>query len=105
MPKTKSAALPQAKASKAASSTAPAKPNQGKHRRVRWGRLVGVTAGAIVVLVLAGGTYETLKAMHNLPAIGNLVSLSTAGQDSVVYDRFGNPIATLHLSTNRVNVS
>ncbi len=45
-----------------------------------------------------------MKALHHMPAIGNLVSLSTAGQDSVVYDRFGKPVATLHLSTNRINV-
>lgn len=100
----KSAALPQAKSSKGAAPAAADKSNQGKRRRVRWGRLIGVSAASMVVLILAGGTYETLRAMHNLPAVGNLVSLSTAGQDSVVYDRFGNPIATLHLSTNRVDV-
>ena len=58
----------------------------------------------MAVLAAAGAGYETVKAVRHLPSVANLVNLSTAGQDSVVYDRFGQPVATLHLSTNRVNV-
>ena len=73
-------------------------------RRVRWSRVAGLSAAAAVLAVAAGGGYLTLKSLRNMPSVTNLVNLSTAGQDSVVYDRFGNPVATLHLSTNRVDV-
>lgn len=58
----------------------------------------------MAILGIAGAGYETLKALHSMPPVGNLVTLSTAGQDSVVYDRFNKPVATLHLSTNRIDV-
>ncbi len=59
---------------------------------------------AAVILAVGGVGYLTVKAMRGIPHVTNLVSSSTAGQDSVVYDRFDKPVATLHLSTNRVDV-
>lgn len=75
-----------------------------KSRHIRWGRVIGLGVAGVAVLAIIGGGVETVKALHSMPSIGNLVSLSTAGQDSVVYDRFDKPVATLHLSTNRVDV-
>lgn len=61
--------------------------------------------GLLIFLLGAGFTgYEFYSAWSTLPSISNLVSLNTAGQDSVVYDRFGQKVATLHLSVNRINV-
>ncbi|NMP22973.1 transglycosylase domain-containing protein [Sulfobacillus harzensis] len=98
----KSAVKPAKKGRGAAKKTA--EPNAKAPRQFRWGRAVGLAIAAMAVLGIAGAGYETLKALHSMPPVGNLVSLTTAGQDSVVYDRFGKPVATLHLSTNRIDV-
>lgn len=74
----------------------------GPRRHVRWGRLVLVAAALVV---MAGGGYAGLKiyrAWQSLPAVPTL--LSTGFQDSIVYDRYGQPIATLHGQDNRINV-
>lgn len=77
---------------------------KGTRRRVRWFRVLGTTVLAVAAIGVLGLGYETIKALHNMPSVSNLVNLSTAGQDSVIYDRFDKPVATLHLSTNRVDV-
>jgi penicillin-binding protein 1A len=76
----------------------------GKRRRIHWGRLAGLTALTAVIAGVGFTTYETVKALDTMPSLSNLVSLSTAGQDSVIYDRFGQPVATLHLAINRIDV-
>lgn len=99
------AGAPKGSASRGTKSGSPkAKAAATKGRRIRWWRVAGLTAAGVVLAAIAGGGYLTLKALHNMPSVANLVALSTSGQDSVIYDRFGNKVATLHLSTNRVDV-
>lgn len=81
----------------------PAKEKSGR-RRVRWGRISLLSVLAVILIGLAFGTVETVKAYRTMPSVSNLVALSTTGQDSVIYDRFGKPVTKLHLSTNRINV-
>lgn len=83
----------------------PGKPAKAKaQRRIRWGRIALLAA----LLVLLGGSgavaYETYKAWQTLPSVQNLVALNATSEDSVVYDKFGQPVATLHGVVNRVNV-
>ncbi|MCL6563275.1 MAG: PBP1A family penicillin-binding protein [Firmicutes bacterium] len=87
-----------------AAGAAPRTGKKGPRRRIRWGRVALLT---ILVLFLVGmGTAGVVayQALRGLPPIQNLVTLSAAGQDSVVYDRYGQPVATLHGAVNRTDV-
>ncbi len=75
-----------------------------KKRRVRWGR-VAILAFAVVVLAGFGfAGYESYIAWTTLPPMTSLVSLTTQSQDSTIYDQYGQKVATLHGSVNRINV-
>lgn len=50
------------------------------------------------------GGYIGYQAWQTLPSVQSMVSLQAMGQDSVIYDRFGQPVARLHGTVNRVNV-
>ncbi|MCY0863789.1 MAG: transglycosylase domain-containing protein [Sulfobacillus sp.] len=92
-----------AKASPPATTSA-TKNTPPKSRRIRWGRVAALAAGVVILAGAGFSGYEFVKAARSLPQITNLVALNAAGQDSVVYDRFGQPVATLHLNTNRIDV-
>lgn len=43
--------------------------------------------------------------MQSMPPLKSLVSLASTGQNSVVFDRYGKKVATLHGAVNRINVN
>ena len=63
-----------------------------------------MVASLAVLAVVGFVGVETYRAWRTLPSLNRMINLNTAGQDSVVYDRYGNKVATLHGSVNRVNV-
>lgn len=69
-----------------------------------WFRRALWAFSGILALGLAAAGWETMRAVSSAPSLGNLVNLATAGQDSVVYDRFDQPVAYLHLNINRIDV-
>lgn len=73
-------------------------------RRLRWGRLLVLAGGIVVLGAMAASGYVLAKTLWTLPPVGNLVALLNNGQDSVVYDSAGRPVVRLHGSVNRVNV-
>lgn len=77
---------------------------KGGRRRIRPGRVAAVVGSALVVTVVAWVGVETYRAWKTLPSVNSMVNLNQTGQDSVVYDRYGDPVATLHGSVNRVDV-
>jgi penicillin-binding protein 1A len=88
---------------KLAPAKSAARPRPAK-RRIRWGRVAGLGVGVAILAGVVFSGVEFVRAASTLPTVTNLVALNTAGQDSVIYDRFGQPVATLHLSTNRIDV-
>jgi len=88
------------KATKAKSTGSP--PKAGK-RRVSWLRVVSAIAVVTVLAVVGYVGVLTYRAWRTLPTLSSMINLNTQGQDSVVYDRYGNKVATLHGSVNRVN--
>ena len=75
-----------------------------KPRRIKWVKILG-TSGSVIVLAVVGFVgVQTYRAAKTLPSISSMINLNNQGQDSVIYDRYGNKVATLHGSVNRVNV-
>ncbi|WP_430626654.1 transglycosylase domain-containing protein [Sulfobacillus thermotolerans] len=77
---------------------------QGVKRRIRWGRVALLATVGILVAGFGYGGYIGYQAWQTLPSVQSMVSLQAMGQDSVIYDRFGQPVARLHGTVNRVNV-
>ncbi len=77
---------------------------RGSRRKIRWGRVILLGATGFLVSGFGYSGYVAYKAFQSLPSIQSIVSAQSRGQDSVIYDRFGQPVARLHGSTNRVNV-
>lgn len=63
-----------------------------------------MVGSALVLTLFAWVGVETYRAWRTLPSVSSMVNLNQTGQDSVVYDRYGDPVATLHGSVNRVDV-
>ncbi|PSR29886.1 MAG: peptidoglycan glycosyltransferase [Sulfobacillus thermosulfidooxidans] len=92
------------KAKGSAQNTKAKKSGKVKGRRVRWGRVVLLTVTGLMVSGFGYGGYIAYQAWKSLPSVQSMVSLQAMGQDSVIYDRFGQPVARLHGTVNRVNV-
>ena len=88
------------KPSKASSGASSAKPR----RKVRWARLALLAVAGVMVAGFGYGGYIGYQAWQTLPSVQSMVSLQAMGQDSVIYDKFGQPVARLHGTVNRVNV-
>ena len=86
------------------SNRRPKKSDKGKRRRIRWGRLALLVFTGLMVTGFGYSGYVAFQAWQSLPSIQSVVSLQAMGQDSVIYDRFGQPVARLHGTVNRVNV-
>lgn len=80
------------------------KPRGAPRRRIRWGRVVLLAVVVVGFVAVATAGVVAYNAMRGLPPIQNLVTLAATGQNSVVYDRYGQPVATLHGLVNRQSV-
>ncbi len=108
-----SAARPNSKTPVSTQSSSTAKPKASKkaapgrtvRRRLHWGRFLAVVSATITLAVCAFVGVEVYRAWRTLPSLNRMINLNNAnGQDSVIYDRYGNKVATLHGSVNRINV-
>jgi membrane peptidoglycan carboxypeptidase len=71
-------------------------------RRVRWGRLFFLL---VVLVVVAGGAFAAVEVYQAAVTLPDPTLLMTNGfQDSFVYDRYGDKVATLHGAENRIDV-
>ncbi|NMP23960.1 transglycosylase domain-containing protein [Sulfobacillus harzensis] len=69
-----------------------------------WKKTVLASVAVVLVLGVVFTGYQTVRAISQMPRLGDLVNVATAGQDSVVYDRYNKPVAYLHLNINRIDV-
>ncbi len=90
--------------SQAASGNDKKKTAKGTRRKIRWGRVILLGVTGLLVSGFGYSGYVAYKAFRSLPPIQSIVSSQSRGQDSVIYDRFGQPVARLHGATNRVDV-
>ncbi len=73
-------------------------------RKLHWGRVALLAAAGFMVVGFGYGGYIGYQAWQTLPSVQSMVSLQSMGQDSVIYDKFGQPVARLHGTVNRINV-
>lgn len=87
-----------------------AKPRKAKdagagpgRRHLRWGRMVLLAAGLVLVAGFVFIGSKALKAWQTMPSVPALIS--SGYQDSIIYDRYGHQAVVLHGSQNRIDVS
>jgi penicillin-binding protein 1A len=81
---------------------ASAKSARPGRRRLRWGRLILLAFLGIIAIGVGVVSKSVIAAWRTLPPINPAVTAT--GQDSIVYDRYGQPVEVLHGPSNRLTV-
>ncbi|MCY0881595.1 MAG: transglycosylase domain-containing protein, partial [Firmicutes bacterium] len=78
--------------------------DSSSHSAPRWKRIALISAASLMSIGVVGIGFISYKALSTMPPIQDLVTADSMQQNSVVYDVYNQPVATLHGSVNRIDV-